>query len=47
VDHTRAQVPQRPTAINLFLKDIYNEGRILAEGVVPRELVFSCPHNRR
>jgi uncharacterized circularly permuted ATP-grasp superfamily protein len=31
----------------LFLKDIYNEGRILAEGVVPRELVFSCRHYRR
>jgi uncharacterized circularly permuted ATP-grasp superfamily protein len=38
---------QRLTAINLFLKDIYNEGRILAEGVVPRELVFSCRHYRR
>jgi uncharacterized circularly permuted ATP-grasp superfamily protein len=38
---------QRITAINLFLKDIYNEGRILAEGVVPRELVFSCRHYRR
>ena len=31
----------------MFLKDIYNEGRILAEGVVPRELVFSCRHYRR
>jgi uncharacterized circularly permuted ATP-grasp superfamily protein len=38
---------QRLTAINLFLKDVYNEGRILAEGVVPRELVFSCRHYRR
>ena len=38
---------QRITAINLFLKDIYNEGRILAEGVVPRELVYSCRHYRR
>ncbi|MET0215341.1 MAG: circularly permuted type 2 ATP-grasp protein [Vicinamibacterales bacterium] len=38
---------QRLSAINLFLKDIYNEGRILAEGVVPRELVFSCRHYRR
>ena len=38
---------QRLTAINLFLKDIYHEGRILAEGVVPRELVFSCRHYRR
>jgi uncharacterized circularly permuted ATP-grasp superfamily protein len=38
---------QRLTAINLFLKDIYHEGRILSEGVVPRELVYSCRHYRR
>jgi uncharacterized circularly permuted ATP-grasp superfamily protein len=38
---------QRLIAINLFLKDIYNDGRILAEGVVPRELVYSCRHYRR
>ena len=38
---------QRLTAINLFLKDVYHEGRILAEGVVPRELVQSCRHFRR
>ena len=38
---------QRITAINLFLKDIYNEGRILAEGIIPRELIYSCRHYRR
>ena len=38
---------QRLTAINLFLRDIYHEGRILAEGIVPRELVYSCRHYRR
>ncbi len=38
---------QRITAINLFLKDIYNEGRILNDGVVPRELVYSCKQFRR
>jgi uncharacterized circularly permuted ATP-grasp superfamily protein len=38
---------QRITALNLFLKDIYNEGRILADGVVPREMVYSCKHYRR
>ena len=38
---------QRLLALNLFLKDIYHEGKILAEGVVPRELVYSCPHYRR
>src|SRR6478735_3478046 len=38
---------QRLLALNMFLKDIYHEGRILAEGIVPRELVYSCPHYRR
>ena len=38
---------QRITALNLFLKDIYNEGRILKDGIVPRELVYSCPQFRR
>ena len=38
---------QRITALNLFLRDIYHDGRILRDGIVPRELVFSCPHYRR
>lgn len=38
---------QRITALNLFLKDIYHEGRILADGIVPRSLVYSCKHFRR
>jgi uncharacterized circularly permuted ATP-grasp superfamily protein len=38
---------QRLTALNLFLKDIYGEGHIFAEGVVPREMVVSCRHFRR
>lgn len=38
---------QRITALNLFLKDIYHEGKILADGVVPRELIYTCKHFRR
>jgi uncharacterized circularly permuted ATP-grasp superfamily protein len=38
---------QRITAINLFLKDVYHEGHILADGVVPRRLIYSCKHFRR
>ncbi|ABF42321.1 protein of unknown function DUF404 [Candidatus Koribacter versatilis Ellin345] len=38
---------QRITALNLFLKDIYNDGKILADGVVPREVVYSCKQFRR
>src|SRR5438128_3182078 len=38
---------QRITALNLFLKDIYHEGRILSDRVIPRALVASCRHFRR
>src|SRR5580692_8316525 len=38
---------QRITALNMFLRDIYHEGRCLADGVVPREMVYSCKHFRR
>jgi len=38
---------QRITALNLFLQDIYQRGQILADGVVPRELVYTCRHFRR
>ena len=38
---------QRITALNLFLKDIYYDGRILSDGVVPRWLIYSCKHFRR
>ena len=38
---------QRTIALNMFLKDIYSEGLILKDGVVPRELVYTCHHFRR
>jgi len=38
---------QRITALNLFLDDIYHQGKILADNVVPREMVYSCKHFRR
>src|SRR5262249_4940389 len=38
---------QRITALNLFLKDLYHEARILADRVVPRELVATCPQYQR
>jgi uncharacterized circularly permuted ATP-grasp superfamily protein len=38
---------QRITALNLFLHDIYHEGRILRDRVVPHDLVFSSKHYRR
>lgn len=38
---------QRIHALNLFLRDIYHEGKILNDGVVPREIIYSCKHFRR
>ena len=35
------------TALNLFLRDVYSEAKILNDHVVPRELVYSCRHFRR
>lgn len=38
---------QRITALNLFLKDIYSSGKILADKVVPAEMIYSCKYFRR
>jgi uncharacterized circularly permuted ATP-grasp superfamily protein len=38
---------QRLTALNLFLKDLYGEGKILKDRVIPSALVYSCAHYRR
>ncbi len=38
---------QRIIALNLFLRDIYHEGRILNDGVVPKEIIYTCRHFRR
>lgn len=38
---------QRITALNLFLKDLYHDSRILSDGIVPREMVYTCRHFRR
>lgn len=37
-------ISQRLKALNLFLKDVYNEQFILKDGVVPAEMIYSCPH---
>ncbi|GAB5562057.1 MAG: circularly permuted type 2 ATP-grasp protein [Synoicihabitans sp.] len=41
-----AGLTQRMVALDLFLKDIYSEQRIIKEGIIPRELVESCSHFR-
>ncbi|MEZ5292011.1 MAG: circularly permuted type 2 ATP-grasp protein [Vicinamibacterales bacterium] len=46
-DTVERGLTQRITALNLFLKDLYGDGKVLADGLVPRELVYSCKHFRR
>jgi uncharacterized circularly permuted ATP-grasp superfamily protein len=45
-DEIERGLKQRIYALNLFLQDIYNEGRILRDRVIPRELVLSAPSYR-
>ena len=45
-DHVERGLIQRVQALNLFLADVYGKGRILRDGVVPRDLVFGCPNYR-
>lgn len=40
-------IKQRLSALNLFLKDVYHQQFILKDGIVPVELVYSCPHYLR
>lgn len=40
-------INQRLKALNLFLKDVYNDQFILKDGIVPIETVYSCPHYLR
>src|ERR1700749_525413 len=37
-------IKQRLKALNLFLKDVYNDQFILKDGVIPIEMIYSCPH---
>ena len=38
---------QRLVALNLFLDDLHHRAHILADGVIPREMIYSCRHYRR
>jgi len=46
-DHVEKGIQQRLKALNLFLKDIYNEQQIIKDKIVPGELIASCPHYLR
>ncbi|MFN4315602.1 MAG: circularly permuted type 2 ATP-grasp protein [Chitinophagaceae bacterium] len=46
-DHIQKGITQRLKALNLFLKDIYSDQQILKDGIIPAELIASCPHFTR
>src|SRR5438128_11560371 len=45
--HIESGIKQRLRALNLFLKDIYSNQQILKDGIIPLELIASCPHYTR
>ncbi len=46
-DRLERGLKQRIVALNHFLKDVYNDGKILNDGIVPRDLVFGSKHYLR
>lgn len=40
-------IQQRLKALNMFLKDVYNEQQILKDNIIPQQLIASCPHYLR
>lgn len=45
--HIEAGIKQRLKALNLFLTDIYSNQQIIKDGIIPAELIASCPHYTR
>ncbi|EYF07177.1 Hypothetical protein CAP_0656 [Chondromyces apiculatus DSM 436] len=43
-NHLDRGITQRVRALSLFLDDVYGDQRILAEGLIPRELVLGAAH---
>ena len=46
-DRIERGLTQRILALNLLLRDIYGDGRVLKDGVVPRSLIYGSKHYRR
>jgi uncharacterized circularly permuted ATP-grasp superfamily protein len=46
-DRIERGLTQRIHALNLFLRDIYGDGAVLRDGVVPREMIYGSKHYRR
>ncbi len=45
--HIESGIKQRLTALNLFLKDIYNAQQIIKDNIIPAALIATCPHFTR
>jgi len=45
-DFLDAGLTQRLQTLNLFLQDVYSDARIIADGVIPAEVVYDCPQYR-
>src|SRR5215470_17110859 len=45
-EHVEIGLSQRITALNLFLRDIYHEQKIVKDGVIPEEIIRSAVHFR-
>lgn len=43
-DHIEQGAKQRLRALNVFLKDVYSQQFIIKDGIIPANLVFSCPN---
>jgi len=46
-EHIENGIKQRLRALNLFLKDIYSTQQIIKDGVIPADLIATCPHYTR
>ncbi len=44
--HLERGLTQRLAALNRFLADVYGQARIIADGVIPADVVHSCPQYR-
>lgn len=45
-DQINTGIQQRVAALNLFLRDIYNDGKVFRDGIIPEELVRDNKHYR-
>ncbi len=46
-DRIEAGLKQRIHALNLFLRDVYGDGRVFKDGLVPRSMVYGSKHYLR